>query len=121
MGYLEMTMVETSLKARLSMPAGQPVELIVGRRRGQSIALPAVYVDDGDARRLTAAERAQVGRAGKLLADAIGGVPVDELELQNAVDLLHRLSRESEGEPRFRLADGRELAGDGVAYRARLD
>jgi hypothetical protein len=109
------------------MPAGQPVELLVGGRRNATYALPARYVGnfasglDAPPRRLTAEERAAAERAGRLLSDAIMGRPVDELEVQNAIELLHRLSGQSEGEPRFQLDDGRLVAGAEMAYRARLD
>jgi hypothetical protein len=109
------------------MPAGQPVELLVGGRRNATYAVPARYVGnfapgrDAPPRRLRADERAAAEQAGRLLTDAIMGRPVDELEVQNAIELLHRLARESEGEPRFELADGRLVAGADAAYRARLD
>jgi hypothetical protein len=109
------------------MPAGQPVELLVGGRRNATYAVSARYVGnfarglDAPPRRLTAEERAAAERAGRMLSEAIAGRPVDELEVQNAIELLHRLAREAEGEPRFELEDGRLVAGAEVAYRARLD
>jgi hypothetical protein len=109
------------------MPAGQPVELLVGGRRNATYAVPARYVGnfapglEAPPRRLTADERAAAARAGRLLSDAIMGRPVDELEVQNAIELLHRLAAQSEGEPRFQLEDGRLVAGAEVTYRARLD
>ena len=109
------------------MPAGQPVELLVGGRRNNTYALPARYVGnfagglDAPPRRLTAEERAAAEPAGRMLSDAIAGRPVDELELQSALELLHRLAGESEGEPRFQLEDGRLVAGAELVYRARLD
>ena len=108
------------------MPAGQPVELLVTGRRNTTYAVPARYVGhfarglDAPPRRLTADERAAAKRAGRMLADAISGRPVDELELQSALELLHRLAGESEGEPRFQLGDGRVVGGAELAYRARL-
>ena len=109
------------------MPAGQPVELLVGGRRNTTYAVPARYAGnfapglDGPPRRLTDEERAAVARAGRLVGDAIMGRPVDELELQDAAELLHRLAGATEGEPRFQLEDGRLIAGAELAYRARLD
>jgi hypothetical protein len=109
------------------MPAGQPVELLVGGRRNATYAVPARYVGnfapgrETQPRRLTDDERAAAARAGRMLADAIMGQPVDEIEAQNAVELLHRLSRDVEGEPRFQLEDGRLVAGAELSYRARLD
>jgi len=109
------------------MPAGQPVELLVGGRRNATYAVPARYVGnfvpgrDAAPRRLTAEERASAEQAGRLLSDAITGRPVDEIEVQNAIELLHRLARQSDGEPRFQLEDGRLVGGAEVAYRARLD
>ena len=109
------------------MPAGQPVELLVGGRRNATYALPARYAGnfapglDAPPRRLTAEERAAAARAGRMLSDAIAGRPVDELELQDAVELLHRLARAAEGEPRFELEDGRLVGGGELSYRARLD
>lgn len=108
------------------MPADQPIELLVSRGR-TTYAVEATY--EGDfvpgtdelPRRLTDAERAQVTAAGQLLADAIAGVPVeDELKLNDAIELLHRLSALTEGTPRFRLADGRRVEGERLAYRAAL-
>lgn len=109
------------------MPAGQRVELLIGRRSNRVVAVPAQYVQNvargrpvGE-RTLTAAERAAVAQAGRRLADAIGGIPVDDLELSDAVELLHRLSVETEGQPRFRLADGRLVEDADVSYRAAFD
>ena len=107
-------------KAALSMPVGQAVEVLIGRR-GVTYGVPAVYDGDAPGRRLTEEERAQVARAAALLADAIGGEPVGELELNDAVELLHRLSLEVEGAPRFRLANGQVVSGRDAAYRAKLD
>ncbi len=109
-----------------SMPADQPVELLVSRGR-TSYAVEATYEGDvipgtGEPpRRLTPAEREQVRRASRMLADAVAGVPVeDELRLNDALELLHRLSALTEGVPRFRLADGRMVEGERLAYRAAL-
>jgi hypothetical protein len=108
------------------MPAGQRVELLIGRRSRGMVAVPATYVQHvvrgrpAGERRLGDAERRQVAGAAKLLADAIGGVPVDDLELNNAVELLHRLALETEGTPRFRLADNRLVEDDDLSYRAAL-
>jgi hypothetical protein len=38
-----------------------------------------------------------------------------------AVEVLHRLSSEVEGVPRFRLSGGQRVSGSDVAYRAKLD
>ena len=109
------------------MPAGQRVELLIGNRRNSVYAVPARYIGhfarqtDAPPRRLTAADRAAAQRAGYLLADAIGGVPVDDVALHDAAELLRRLARESEGEPRFQLEDGRVIGGDEVTFRAVLD
>jgi hypothetical protein len=109
------------------MPADQRVELLVGGRRNARYAVSARYVGHlapggtRPPRRLTPEEREAVARAGRTLADGITGVTVDELEMQNAVELLHRLSRETEGEPHFVLDDGRMVASDEVAYRVVLD
>jgi len=109
------------------MPLGQPVELLIGGRRNATYAVPARYAGnfapglDAPPRRLTDDERAAATRAGQLLADALAGRPVDELELQSQLELLHRLARDAEGEPLFQLEDGRLVAGTDVAYRARLD
>src|SRR5579884_3116933 len=106
---MDVTAARAPEKAHLSMPFGQPVELLVsGRRRDATYAVPAVY--EGDAipgtdeppRRLTEAERARVQAAATMLADAIAGQPVDELRLNDAIELLHRISER-------------------VAYRAALD
>jgi hypothetical protein len=70
---------------------------------------------------MTDEERAAAERAGRMVADAICGQPVDELEVQNAIELLHRLAREAEGDPRFELEDGRLVASPDLSYRARLD
>lgn len=102
------------------MPAGQAVELLVGRR-GATYGVPAVYDGDAPGRRLTDDERLAVIRASAMLADAIGGQTVDELELNNALELLHRLSLEVEGVPRFRLSSGQSVSGNDVVYRAKLD
>ena len=108
------------------MPMGQRVELLVGGRRNATYAVPARYAGnfarglEAPPRRLTEEERAAATRAGQLLSDAILGVPVDDVELNDAVELLHRLSLASEGEPRFQLDDGRLIAGENVAYRAVL-
>jgi hypothetical protein len=122
-----LTTSATDQKPSLIMPAGQAVELLVGGRRNSTYALPARYVGnfapgrDAPPRRLSAQEREAAGRAGQLLSDALMGVPVDELEAQNAVELLHRLAGDAEGEPRFQLEDGRLVASRDVSYRARLD
>lgn len=102
------------------MPAGQSVELLVGRR-GATYGVPAVYDGDAPGRRLTDDERLEVIRVSAILADAIGGEAVDELELNSAVELLHRLSLEVEGAPRFRLPNGQVVSGGDLAYRAKLD
>ncbi|HZQ99209.1 MAG TPA: hypothetical protein VFC93_10370 [Chloroflexota bacterium] len=108
------------------MPLGQPVELLVSRRRDATYAVPAAYEGDfipgtsEPPRRLTDEERARAQRAGQLVADALAGVQVDELQLNDAVELLHRLAGLSEGEPRFRLRDGRVVSGERLAYRAAL-
>ena len=108
------------------MPAGQPVELLISRGR-QTYAVEATY--EGDfvhgtdeaPRTMTPDERARVRAAGKLLADAIAGVPVDdELKLNDAVELLHRVSALTEGTPVFRLEDGRRVQGERLSYRAAL-
>jgi hypothetical protein len=101
------------------MPAGQAIELLVGRR-GATYGVPAVYDGDTPGRRLTEDERLAVARAATMLADAIGGETADELELNNALELLHRLSLEVEGAPRFRLSNGQVVSGSDVAYRATL-
>lgn len=108
------------------MPADQPVELLVPRGRN-TFAVEAIYDGhvvpgtDQPTRPLTAAERAQVAGAGRLLADAIAGVPVeDELRLNDAIELLHRVSALTEGTPRFRLPDGRRIDGERLSYRAAL-
>jgi hypothetical protein len=108
------------------MPLGQPVELLVSRRRDVTYAVPARYEGDfvpgtSEApRRLTDEERARVQRAGRMVADALAGAQVDELQLNDAVELLHRMAALAEGEPRFRLADGRVVSGERLAYRAAL-
>jgi hypothetical protein len=108
------------------MPAGQPIELIVSRGR-TSYAVEATY--EGDVvpgteeppRPLTDDERLGVRAAGKMLADAIAGVPVeDELKLNDAIELLHRVSALTEGTPVFRLEDGRRVQGERLSYRAAL-
>jgi len=109
------------------MPADQPVELLVGRRREGTLAFPARYLGnyargrDVPPRRLREEERAAIARASALLTDAILGIPVDETEVQSGVELLHRLSLETQGEPRFQLPDGRLVAGTDLAYRATLE
>jgi hypothetical protein len=127
--------VETTKKAPLaaatdaepilrSMSPDQPIELLVSQGRGTTYAIPAIYVadlvpgTDQSPRRLTGDERAAVTRAGAMLADAIAGQPVDELALQDAIELLHRLSALTEGQPHFRLADGRLIDGGRARYRA---
>lgn len=109
------------------MPAGQKVELLVSRRRGGAVvAVPAWYDGDvaraggGPTRRLTEPERVAVVAASRMLSDAFAGIPIDEIELQSAVELLHRLAGETEGEPSFRLADGRTIGGDEITFRADL-
>ena len=102
------------------MPAGQPLEVLVGRR-GATYGVPANYDGDTPGRELTADERLQVIRASALVADAIAGGSVRESELNAAVELLHRLSLEREGTPQLRLAGaGQVVSGAEVAYRARL-
>jgi hypothetical protein len=108
------------------MPADQPIELLVSRGR-TTYAVEATYEGDfvpgtdEPPRRLTAEERDQVASASILLADALAGVPVeDELRLNDAIELLHRVSALTEGTPRFRLADGRQVQGDRMSYRAAL-
>jgi hypothetical protein len=102
------------------MPAGQPVEVLVGRR-GATYGVPATYAGDAPGRALTPDERSQVTRATQLVADAIAGESVGEAELNAAVELLHRLSQESEGAPRLRLAGtGQIVSGSDFGYRARL-
>ena len=95
--------------------AGRPARRAAGRRAAQRDIRPcrpatSATSRPGARRRpgwLSADERAAAERAGRLLSDAIMGRPVDELEVQNAIELLHRLARDSEGEPRFQLEDGR--------------
>jgi hypothetical protein len=102
------------------MPAGQPVEVLVGRR-GSTYAVPATYDGDAPGRSLTDDERSEVAAATRLVADAIAGESVGEAALNSAVELLHRLSRESEGAPRLRLAGtGQVVSGSDFGYRARL-
>ena len=69
------------------MPAGQPLEVLVGRR-GATYGVPANYDGDTPGRELTADERLQVIRASALVADAIAGGSVRESELNAAVELL---------------------------------
>lgn len=108
------------------MGADQPVELLVPHRRGQMYAVPATYIADltqdgeGTPRRLTASERLQVQTASRMLTDAMIGLPVDEIEVHEATELLHRLSVETEGEPHFRLDDGRIVSGSQVNFRPRI-
>ncbi|TAK25685.1 MAG: hypothetical protein EPO26_02475 [Chloroflexota bacterium] len=112
--------------ADLSIPFGQPVDLLVGRS-GTTYAVPATYVGDhspgldGAPRRLTDAERERVRQATQAFAAAIAGETSSERELRRVVDLLHEASRAVEGEPRYRLADGRIVLGAGVAARARME
>ena len=103
------------------MPAGQPLEVLVGRR-GQTYGVPATYEGDTPGRELTPDERLQVVRATRLVADAITGEHVRESELNAAVELLHRLSLEREGTPRLRLVGGggQVVSGNEIGYRARL-
>ena len=102
------------------MPAGQPLEVLVGRR-GATYGVPANYEGDTPGRELTADERLQVLRATTLVADAIAGEPIGEAKLNDAVELLHRLSLEREGTPRLRLAGaGQVVSGTDFAYRAKL-
>jgi hypothetical protein len=108
------------------MPDGQPIELLVTRGR-TTYAVEATYEGDfvpgteEPPRPLTEAERAQVTAASRLLADALAGVPVeDELKLNDAIELLHRVSALTEGTPVFRLEDGRKVQGERLSYRAAL-
>ncbi len=108
------------------MGADQPVELLVPHRRGQMYVIAATYIADltrdgeSSPRRLTPSERHQVGLASRLLSDAMIGLPVDEVEAGEATELLHRLSMETEGEPHFRLEDGRIISGAHVNFRPRM-
>lgn len=120
-------MIEATAARALSMPPDQTVEILVARRRGgPATQLPATYEGDyargSDAppRRLTDAEREAIARAGRLITDAFVGAPVDDLELNDAVELLHRLAGEVEGEPRFRLSSGQVIRGHELPYRAAL-
>jgi hypothetical protein len=102
------------------MPVGQPLEVLVGRR-GATYGVPAVYDGDSDGRLLTPDERLQVARATALVADAIAGEPTAESTLNDAVELLHRLSLQREGAPRLRLnGTGQLISGADFSYRARL-
>ena len=108
------------------MGADQAVDLLIPHRRGQMYAVAATYVadltQDGERtpRRLTPSERRQVLMSSRLLADAMIGRPVDEIDVREATELLHRLSIETEGEPHFRLDDGRVVSGAHVNFRPRL-
>jgi hypothetical protein len=110
----------------LTMPLGQAVDLLVGRGQ-RGVALLATYLGDtvGEAgsapRALTDSERAAVIAASRRVADAIAGDAPQDEELERAIDLLRALAIEVEGRPTFRLADGRIVAGEGLAMRARLD
>lgn len=101
------------------MPAGQALEVLVGRR-GATYGVPAAYDGDSDGRALTSDERLQVARATGLVADAIAGEPTSERALNDAVELLHRLSLQREGTARLRLEGGQVVSGPDFAYRAVL-
>lgn len=121
-----MTTEARASPADLSMPPEQAVDLLVGRS-GTTYAVQATYVGDhspgfdGSPRRLTDAERERVREATQAFAAAIAGEASSERELRRVVDLLHEASRVVEGEPRYRLADGRIVLGAGVAARARME
>jgi len=105
---------------------GQIVELMLGRGQ-RGVALPATYLGDtvGEAgrapRALTDLERAAMIAASRRVVDAIAGDAPQDEELERAIDLLRALAIEIEGRPTFRLADGRIVAGEGLAMRAQLD
>ena len=108
------------------MGIDQPVELLISRRRGEMYAIPATYLadltQDGEStpRRLSPSERLQVQAASRLISDALIGLPIDEIEVHEATELLHRLAVETEGEPHFRLDDGRIVSGAHVNFRPRM-
>ena len=108
------------------MGVDQPIELLVPHKRGQMYAVAATYIadltQDGEntPRRLTPSERGQVQTASRLLSDAMIGLPIDEIEVHEATELLHRLSVETKGEPHFRLEDGRIVSGAHVNFRPRM-
>lgn len=121
-----MVSAPATTEIRLSMPAGQPIELLVSRGR-TTYAVEATYERDvvpgteQSPRPTTGEERERVQVAARLLADAMAGASVDdELKLNDAIELLHRVSALTEGLPLFRLEDGRRVQGERLVYRAAL-